>query len=325
MAESSWWEDLLTTLFTTRQETNEIRQAGWEYAGTKIKEEVEREEREAAKSATPSPTPTPTAPPANPNQSEAEQVGTAIRDSVGQIKTKNPLYGNLPDGKVYLGTKNVQRGQNWGRQPQLEDIAEVTAQINEWGNKKRDKFVDLAIDAGLLRSKTKDLDALESIWQSLAIRSAKMWQRGIGVTPWQLLERYGKASAKDGVASGPITTTTVNRTINLTSPREAKALADAALQQRLGRSPTEKETADFLAALRAAEKKEPSVTKTTTTTSGSGTENVSQTSNTDTSGGVNATSFAEEWSLGHNKDEAGSYQALATYMPAFFAALGAPV
>lgn len=333
----NWWDELLTRLFAPTPggvgykgiSAGTGQQVGKQMAPAfkGVRTELDRQEQAANGTPTPSPTPTSTAAQqqqANPNLREDEQARSAALGAVGTVTKANPLYGNLPNGKVYMGNKNVQRGQNIVRSPVLEDLSEVIAQVNDWTPKKIKKFNDLAIDAGFLKQPTKNLDELEQIWSSLALRSAKMWQRGIGTTPWSLLERYGKAGGVDG-SNGPITTTTVNKSINLTSPREADALVDAALQQRLGRSPTSKEKKAFLGALNSSEKKEPTITKSTTTTSGSGTENVSNSTSTNTSGGVDVGAFAREWSMDHNKDEAGSYQALAQYMPAFYGALGAPV
>jgi hypothetical protein len=337
-----WWSNLLEIMFGS-EKTGHIGVSnawlpGMASTGKNVADEVAKQEqayREQAQPVpSPSPSPSPTAkatttakaPPKNPNARDDETAQQRALTSADAVKVNSDLYGTLPTGKVYVGTKNVQRGQNWGRAPKLEDIAEVTAQINTWGAKKLEKFSNLAVDAGLLREPTKNLDALESVWQALAIRSAKMWERGMTVTPWQLLQRYGKdGTDATKAALGPVTTTSISKSTNLSSPRDANTLVDAALAQRLGRSATKDEKKKFLEALNSAEKKEPTTTKTTTTVSGSGTENISQSSNTETSGGVNATSFAEEWSMGHNKEEAGSYQALSTYMPAFYAALGAPV
>lgn len=345
----SWWDALLERLFTPPQ--NQIGFKGGITANTAhsvgrqlapalkgVNDELARQEQAAtgAKSA-PKPAATQAAPqptqPQNPNQREAEQVRSAIASELGalpQPKT-NPLYGSVPDAKVYLGQEYQAYGAQtaestkYRKGDKTNTIQEVLAGLNDWSEKKRRKFADLAVDAGLLKEPTVNFDELEPILAQLAVRSAKLYERGIKTTPWALLERYAKSSSIAGQNAGPITTTTVNRSINLTSPRDANALVDAALQQRLGRSPTEKEKKEFLAALNAAEKKEPRVTSTTTTTTGSGTENISSTSNSTTSGGVDLASFAKEWSLSHNKDEAGQYQALSVYMPAFFQALGAPV
>lgn len=335
----SWWDALLERLFTPPQSTvpykgisaSAARTAGKQaapvYAG--VRDEVNRQEQ----AATGTPAPAPTAvqqQQANPNLRENEQLQQSVNTAVGQVQKTNPLYGNIPQGYAYAGTKRVERGspgsEKFVKEDTFRSIQEVIEDLNSWSTKKRQKFAELAVDAGLLKEVTTNYDDLEGILGQLAIRSAKLYENGVKATPWSLLERYAKSgSIAGGKPAGPVTTTTVNRSINLTSPREADALVDAALQQRLGRSPTEKEKKAFLAALRSAEKKEPTVTKTTTTTTGAGTENVSSNTSSETSGGVDVGAFARQWSMGHNKDEAAQYQALSTYMPAFFAALEAPV
>lgn len=329
MADSSWWDDLLQRMFGQGMDAYGTGGLGFEGAkalsGT-VQTELQREEQAGA----PQPTPTATAKPAqapNPNARADEALAARLGQATGNVKPEDPLYGNLPDAMVYLGSERVMHGQNLTniKKSIVKPIAEVTAQINEWSPKKLEKFAVLAVAAGYLKTPTNNVDELESIWQALAIRSAKMYSRGVKATPWELLERYGTDPLGNKKALGPVTTTSISKNVNLSSPRDANTLVDAALSDRLGRSATKAEKKAFLAALNKAEKKEPTTTKTTTTTTGSGTENVSSTSNTESSGGVNATSFAQEYALGHNKDEAGQYQALATYMPAFFQALGAPV
>lgn len=337
----SWWDELLARMFApqtggigykgvTADTASKVgKQAAPAFKS--VQDELARQEKAA--NGAPAPTPTAAqqqqqAQTPNPNAREAEQAQRALTSALGNVQAANPLYGNLPNGHAYMGTERKERGkgsEKFVKSDKFASIQEVIASVNDWSEKKRQKFAELAVDAGLLKQATTNYDDLEPILGQLAIRSAKLYERGVKVTPWALLERYGKAGSVPGAGGGPVTTTTVNKSINLTSPREADALVDAALQQRLGRSPTEKEKKEFLSALNSSEKKEPTVTKTTTTTSGAGTENVSSNTSSNTSGGVDVGAFAREWSLSHNKDEAGSYQALAQYMPAFYAALGAPV
>lgn len=325
----SWWEDLLVRMFGSGVDTVGVGGGGFEGAKAlsgSVQTELKKEEQAGNPQPTPTAKPAPTAQQPNPNARDDEALASGVRSAADGIKANDPLYGNLPDAMVYLGSERVMHGQNLTniKKSVVKPIAEVTAQINEWSPKKLEKFAVLAVAAGYLKTPTNNVDELETIWQALAIRSAKMYSRGVKATPWELLERYGTDPLGNKVA-GPVTTTSVSKNVNLSSPRDANTLVDAALSDRLGRAATKEEKKAFLAALNKAEKKEPNISKTTTTVSGSGTENVSQTSNTETSGGVNATSFAQEYALGHNKDEAGQHQALSTYMPAFFAALGAPV
>lgn len=323
-----WWDSLLERLFGAQVAAQNARGKSFIDMGHQINTEMDRQDQAANGPAAPTPTPTAAQQQqANPNLRESEQLQANVNNATAGVAKENPLYGNLPNGYAYLGTERSERGkgtEKFVKKDKFASIQEVMAEVNEWSTKKREKFAELAVDAGLLKAVTTNYDELEPILGQLAVRSAKLYERGVKVTPWSLLERYGKAGGVDG-SNGPVTTTTVNKSINLTSPREADALVDAALQQRLGRSPTEKEKKAFLAALNSSEKKEPTVTKSTTTTTGSGTENVSNSTSSNTSGGVDVGAFAREWSMEHNKDEAGSYQALSTYMPAFFSALEAPV
>lgn len=325
MAESSWWADVLNRLF------------GFGVSGMQANRDVLGLNPEPRLSPTPAANPRPTAPnaqPANPNQTEAELVRNGVSDAVANTPTPNPLYGAVPTGKVYMGHDNkaMERNEKYSRGAGMyrqvdktSSIQDVIGDLNTWSEKKRKKFADLAVSAGIMKKPSINYDDLEPILGALAIRSAKLYEKGVKITPWSLLDRYGSDAIDAAAKAGPITTTSTSRSVNLSSGRDANSLVDAALASRLGRSATDEEKKKFLAALNAAEKKEPTVTSTTTTTSGSGTEAVKSDSSSTTSGGVNATSFASEWSLGHNKDEAGSYQALSTYMPAFFGALGAPV
>lgn len=327
-----WWSNFLEILFGSPATGHVGVANAWypaaQQAGQDVVREVDRQEQAATQQATPTPPPQATTRQApNPNARDDERLAQKLNEALGSVPVRSELYGSLPQGSVYLGHENKQRGNgNWYKADKTDSVQDVLADLNTWSEKKRRKFAEMAVDAGLLKEVTVNYDDLEPVLGKLALRSAKLYEHGIRETPWGLLGKYAKAGTAPGAASsGPITTTAVNRTVNLTSPRDANALVDAALQQRLGRSPTDKEKKEFLAALNAAEKKEPSVTKTTTTTTGSGTENVSTSSSSTTSGGVDTSNFAREWSMSHNKEEAGSYQALAFYMPLFYQALGAAV
>lgn len=106
---------------------------------------------------------------------------------------------------------------------------------------------------------------------------------------------------------------------NFMDPTDAKMLAMNTLQRELGRDPTQAEYEDFIGAIHAAEKRNPSVT-TTTSTYDEG-ELTDQTSTT--TGGVNA----EYVALQKARQNPGwaEWQAVGTYAPALFQALGAAV
>lgn len=316
-----WWANLFDRMFAAQGSASLAQSEGAFALGGKINKELESQEGAALPASSPSPSPSASASPAAPGGKPPPKT-LAEAMSAG---SSSALYRDYPDARVYLGTWNEERANgNNIMHDKYDTVAAVIAELNDWSEKKRTDFAVLAVAAGLIRKPTINFEDLEPLLTALAMRSAKLYERGIKITPWGLLERYG-VDPKKTPAQGPVTTTSTSRTVNLSAPREASSLVDAALAQRLGRAATKQEKAKFLAALNAAEKREPATTTSTTTTTGAGTEKVSSDSSSTTSGGVNPSAFAEEWSLGHNKDEAGSFQALAEYMPAFYAALGAPV
>jgi len=250
------------------------------------------------------------------------------------------LYGNLPAGTVYLGKYGKPSGHPTQRiaptsghptqrtgsvPPQIEQTAgirDVIAQVNDWSPKKVERFRELAVKADF-KDPGPNLENIERIWAGLVVRSAKMYEKGIKITPWQLLNRYAtQGGSGGGAGSAPRTVTSTSTVVDLTEPKTARALVDQVLTERLGRAATEKERKAFLAALNSYERKNPKSTTTTTTTSASG---ESVTSSSTSKGGVNPSAFAQDWALQHNEDEAREYQALAYFMPAFFSALSAPV
>lgn len=117
-------------------------------------------------------------------------------------------------------------------------------------------------------------------------------------TPWQILEAWaGNPSGYSGAGAGgrkqgPRTITQTSKSVNLTDPKTARAIAKQALRAELQRDPTKAEFATFIAGLGAAEKASPTVTKTTSKFDAEGTQTSSSST---TSGGVNAQAFADDW------------------------------
>lgn len=122
-------------------------------------------------------------------------------------------------------------------------------------------------------------------------------------TPWEVLERWssdGDAFNKESglgesIAGyqGPRVITRTQRSINLTDPKTAEAVAMDAAKRELGRRPTDDEFAEFLAALNNEERANPTISTTTTNLDEEGQE---VSSSTETSGGtVNPTGMAANW------------------------------
>jgi hypothetical protein len=123
-----------------------------------------------------------------------------------------------------------------------------------------------------------------------------------------------------------VTQTSINR--DIMDPEDAKGLTRAMLQQELGRDPTEAEYEDFIAMLQQAQRANP--TKSTTTTNyrydSSQGGYVSTGSNTTTQDGISSQGLQElaQEKAEQNPDWA-EWQAVGTYAPALFDALGATV
>lgn len=120
----------------------------------------------------------------------------------------------------------------------------------------------------------------------------------------------------------PKTTTQTSRSVDLMSNEDAKGLVRSMLQQQLGRDPTQAEYEDFVATLHSAESSNPSISRTTTTTDGSGNTSIRNR----TRGGLGQAG-TEQALYEHLKNQPswGEWQAVGTYAPALFEALGAAV
>lgn len=136
------------------------------------------------------------------------------------------------------------------------------------------------------------------------------------------LQSFAEDLAEKGEdLSGTFTTTT--KSVNIMDPMDAKYLTRGMLQQELGRDPTQAEYEDFLSAVNAAERHNPSISKHTVTTDEEG-RVVNQ--KTVTHGGISSAGINQ---MLYNKAQAqpgwAEWQAMGTYAPALFAALGATV
>lgn len=123
---------------------------------------------------------------------------------------------------------------------------------------------------------------------------------------------------------GGKTFTTTQKRIDIYRKEDAEALIRQVLSNELGRVPTEDEYADFVDALNAESRDNPSVVKTSQTYSKSG-RRVVETENKVKAGlsrsAVN--NFATEWA--EEQPGAAEWQAIGTYFPALLGALGAVV
>lgn len=113
-----------------------------------------------------------------------------------------------------------------------------------------------------------------------------------------------KAGSRGRGSGGPTTSTSVNKSIRLTSRASAQALLKQTLSAELGREPTSKEVARFVAALNKDERANPTVSTTTSRTNGSNSSSSTVTKESQIDPGSEAEKYAETV----NPTEAHRYQ-----------------
>jgi hypothetical protein len=111
------------------------------------------------------------------------------------------------------------------------------------------------------------------------------------------------------------------------NPEDAKNLVRGMLQQELGRDPTQGEYEDFLSAIHAAEAQDPTTQKTTSTYTLDNNDQLRLASqNTVTHAGIGAAGVEQlAYERAQQQPSWAEWQAMGTYAPALFAALGATV
>jgi hypothetical protein len=122
-----------------------------------------------------------------------------------------------------------------------------------------------------------------------------------------------------GLASGSTgkTTNQTSKSIKQFSMQQVEGIATSAFQAAIGRAATQEELSSFLKNLNTEEKKNPIITKTTSTSNGG---NTSYTSTS--SGGIDESRFATSESEMH--PEFANYQKATTYFDAMTSALRGP-
>ncbi len=161
-------------------------------------------------------------------------------------------------------------------------------------------------------------------------KSDKKW------TPFDVLDTYSNEKNKFGTVKrgeweydvatgerirylGKLTKTTTQKSVDLTSVEDAKALTTSVLTQALGRAPTAKEFAQYRASINAMERANPSTATTTTTYNPNLATGELETvsSNTTNAGGVSAEALQNSVLEGaKDTSEYGKYQSATTYWDA---------
>jgi hypothetical protein len=186
-------------------------------------------------------------------------------------------------------------------------------------------------------------DVADSYVRFLEELSDRYTTRNQKITPDQLLEQRiayrFKAAGIDW--NGDLDSLNLNSLIELTGedlsgtrtstytskdfmdPMDAKALVRATLQRELGRDPTQAEYEDFISSIHAAEAHDPSRVTQTTTTDAEG-RVVNQ--NTISHAGMSQAGIGQmALERAQRQPDWAEWQAVGTYAPALFAALGSTV
>ena len=152
-----------------------------------------------------------------------------------------------------------------------------------------------------------------------------------GGIPKAMAKAASTAASGGALASGydpddfPYKKTTTSKSIDVLNPKDAKALTRAVLQQELGRDPTQGEYEDFLAALNAAERANPDISRTTTTYDLDPTTESPYVSKqrTVTTQGIGEAGLSQvAYEQAQRNPNWAEWQAMGTYFPALLQALG---
>lgn len=179
------------------------------------------------------------------------------------------------------------------------------------------------VDASLMFSKSGAKFTPMDILMSYLGQGPLGGKGGLGMgqgSPWQVQYRGGRkflVNSQTGEVQyqGPRFETTYNKTIDLTDPTTAKAIATSVFQQLMHRDPGQGELAGYGDALRKAEQANPTVTQTTTEYDMNTGEPIGQTNNQTGGFGADAKAYLAQQRAKQSKEYA-STQAATTYMGA---------
>jgi hypothetical protein len=195
---------------------------------------------------------------------------------------------------------------------QLDDTTTAYFGHNRWDPSWQDKVWEKAIQVSANsfaygNQKITPIDAFKMIASDMAQSSGG--GRGGG--------------AGGGGYSGPVTTETTSTSVSLTDPGTARGLVNKSLSDYLGREATSAEQEKFLTALNSAERRSPTVTRQTSTTTPGGAGRNTVTQDVESSGGFNPSTFAQEYAAG--QEGAAEFQAATSLLDAFIDSLKARV
>lgn len=234
-----------------------------------------------------------------------------------------------PSDPLLLWQQSVRPRPKFGAQEHTRTASDAMLEFNRWGPTEINAFLDEAKKNHLLGEDAGYFEA-KNLWRDLVQEAVDSYGAGKKLSPFDIFSMLGADAnrvwaaiqAKDAESKKPYTETHTNTTTHEVTAAEAERTALAVYQSGLGRAPRKGELARVRRTLRAFAAANP-----TTTTSKTFVNPAKRTSNTVTSstgGYTEADAAMDVLDDVQETDEWGSYQAVATYMPAFWGALNAP-
>lgn len=188
-------------------------------------------------------------------------VGDNRGQSVGQLQQTRETAGK--------GLPAVQPGPPT---PQYGTVGQVSSEYFRFDYTTRQNFINALKGLGHDTSKMTDADFAQA-WRAYTIQAGQHTVNGRNMTAWgavalDLLTREDQR--QKAAIEGPKTTTATQTQTNLSTQLDAKAMLFQASKTLLGRAPTDTESSNFFSSLNEAERANPQVTTTTSTSAPTG-------------------------------------------------------
>ena len=243
--------------------------------------------------------------------------GTGFAANEYEIYSKGNIEGSLgvtplgADGRVYLGPSYDQpattetisipkRGTMEREVPARQttfSIDQAELMYVTFDDQQMDEWEELTTS---VVGYTPAPNYQQSLWRD-AVQFAASYQKATGelMTPQDYMRRLAaRAQARGGQGgayTGPVTTVSKSRDVDLTNPTQARGLLDNFLGEYLGRLPSDEEYKNFTRALNIQERGAPTITESTTTVTPDGQARRTQESESERRGGFEPTQFAREF------------------------------
>lgn len=245
-------------------------------------------------------------------------------------------YNNAGSGFVSLGSsyqKEIPTRAGTYRTSSIVPITAAYGEINRMSVEELRAFGKQATRYLNFDASKASGDTLAAYWRA-GVDGLAMYQQETGDTSMGVVEYLrlqndrrvaaglsrGGADAGGGAYTGPVTSITTDRIINLTNPTEAQSFVDSALQQYLGRDATEEERGKFYEALNQLERENPVIQRSRRTTTPYGPGLQKSKGRTVQEGGINAAVVAEEFAA--SRPQAAETAISGQYMDWFMEKLG---